>query len=214
MGPAGNSPSNFPIHGALGAWRARAGPVQRPGGPGPEAGDPMRSARQGLRDSEFRLSRGGPRAQARRNRTGHEQGLMQDTRRCQGPPSFKTRVTCFPAAWSHVSPDRPKVCHAPPQGLIVLWGETFGNLTPTNVLCVLQQVGLQQPSLLRIMSTLQLMRSSTKAAGRAEVAWVLTDLEVPDALGRWALTELRRRMPRPHSFQAPWVQYGFENAEG
>ena len=113
MGPAGNSPSNFPIHGALGAWRARAGPVQRPGGPGPEAGDPMRGARQGLRDSEFRLSWGGPRAQARRNRTGHEQGLMQDTRRCQGPPSFKTRVTCFPAAWSHVSPDRPKVCHAP-----------------------------------------------------------------------------------------------------
>lgn len=64
------------------------------------------------------------------------------------------------------------------------------------------------------MSTLQLMRSSTKAAGRAEVAWVLTDLEVPGALGRWALTELRRRVPLPHSFQALWVQYGFGNAEG
>ena len=212
MGPAGNSPSNFPIHGALKAWRARAGPVQRPGGPRPEAGDPMRGARQGLRDSEFRLSWGGPRAQARRNRTGHEQGLMQDTRRCQGPPSLKSYL--FPCSLKPRLTGSPESLPCPPQGLIVLWGETFGNLTPTNVLCVLQQVGLQQPSLLRIMSTLQLMRSSTKAAGRAEVAWVLTDLEVPDALGRWALTELRRCVPRPHSFQAPWVQYGFENAEG
>lgn len=58
------------------------------------------------------------------------------------------------------------------------------------------------------------MRSSTNTAGRAEAAWVLTDLEVPDALGRGALTELRRRVPRPHSFQALWVQYRFGNAEG
>lgn len=100
-GPAGNSPSNFPIHGALRdpripwkarrvAWRTRAGPLQQPGGPGPETGYPMWGARQGPSGLGVQAIPGwcpGP------GLVGIELATSRDlcrTRRGQCPPSFKT----------------------------------------------------------------------------------------------------------------------------
>ena len=159
MGPAGNSPSNFPIHCRLRGPAIPERPGGRPGGQGQalcggqEGQDLRRVIPREVHVRGCETQRSGspgmvPGPRPRRNRVGHEQGLMQDTPRCRGPPSFQTElpVSLQPEATSQQNAWKSAI---PPQGLTVLWGETFGDLTPTDALCVLRQVGLQRPSLLR-----------------------------------------------------------------